>query len=421
MQLFKRIGTGLLVALVWAGILAGLALTIVPRFLDRIYYAGAESDHYDGARFFNPDGDDMALSPDGGSRLGFAWRMLTGLDDRPDWPQRVAVQTGYPDAALIPCPATRGGAVVENWRRCTVGPLDPRAMSATWVGHATVLVQTAGFAMLTDPTWSETAGPFGIGPARVTQPGIAFDALPKIDLIVVSHNHYDHMDIPTLRALWERDQPLILTTLGNAAILRDAGIPAEALDWGQRRRTGRATVHVTRNHHWSSRWGTDRNRALWASFVVDTPAGRVFFAGDTGFGDGTWANEAARIPALDGGVPPIRLAILPIGAFRFRPGQMDVGSHIGPAQAIDIWNRLGRPQTVGIHWGTFRLSSEAYDTPPRMLNLLMHCAVPTAADRFTNWRIGALHRIAPVGDSPPPLEIRQLAACAARPDVRALP
>ena len=365
MRAVRRLAGWLGWAVVWLLIIAGLAITIVPRFLDHIYYEGPESGHFDGARFFNPDGEDMFRPPAGargGSRGGFILRWLTGQDGRAVWPDRVAVQP----ANIRALPPLRSGE-----------------MRATWVGHATVLIETPGFTMLTDPIWSDVAGPFGIGPGRVAAPGVRMADLPKIDLIVISHNHYDHMDLDTLRTLWERDRPTIVTSLGNDAVIASNGVPAVALDWGEKRAVGAAMVRVTRNHHWGSRWGVDRNRALWSSFTIDTPSGRVFFAGDTGFGDGRWPGEAVA----DGITP--RFAILPIGAFRFAPGQMGTGSHIGPPEAVKVWNRLGRPQALGIHWGTFQLSSEAYDTPPRMLDFLMRCASnDEASQRFATWRIG---------------------------------
>ncbi len=343
----------LCLALFWALVALLLAITLVPPFLDRIYYEGPVSDHYDGARFFNPDEgqgewkNDMIRGP-GRPRGLFILRWLTGRDDRQPWPEKLRV--AYAKPRELPA-------------------LKPGEMRATWVGHATVLIETPGFTMLTDPIWSETAGPFGFGPQRVTDPGIRFADLPKIDLVIVSHNHYDHMDLATLKKLWERDKPAIITSLGNETIIAKAGVKAIPMDWGVNRRIGKATIHVTRNHHWGSRWFKDRNRALWSSFTVDTPSGSVFFAGDTGYGDGRWPAEAARAA---GG--RIRLAMVPIGAFRFAPGQLWTGSHIGPLHAVKVYQSLGATTGLPIHWGTFQLSSEAHDTPPKMLELEAACA-----------------------------------------------
>lgn len=391
MRLFRRVlrWTGTL--LLWTLIAACLAAAVIPRYLDRIYYHGPESGHYDGERFFNPDGDDAFRPPSGGSRAGFFFRFFRRDETRPVWPAAVSVAK---DA--LPARVTGG------------------AMRATWIGHATVLVQADGLNILTDPIWSDVAGPFGLaGPRRIAPPGIEFDKLPKIDLVVISHNHYDHLDTPTLKRLWERDRPLIVTSLGNDTILRSAGIEARGIDWGNRitLRPG-VDVIVNRNHHWGSRWFTDRNRALWSSFVVKLPSGNLFFAGDTGAGDYQWANQAASYG-------PIRFAILPIGAFRFEEGQMSTGSHIGPGEAIKLWNRMGRPTTLPMHWGTFRLSWEGYWTPPRLLRALQACAGDTSG-RFAPQSIGRTWDVPAIGAAPPPVDDKRIDACLKTSAVRAL-
>jgi L-ascorbate metabolism protein UlaG (beta-lactamase superfamily) len=347
-----------------------LLVTIVPRFLDRIYYRGPVSDHFDGERFFNPDGDeDTARPPGPGGRGGFFWRYLTGSDGRPPWPEAVAVTPAKPERR------------VEGER-----------MVVTWVGHATVLVQTNGLNILTDPVWSRNAGPFGLGPKRVAEPGVRFEDLPPIDLVLVSHNHYDHLDKTTLERLWQRDRPLIVTSLGNDAVIGQTGAKATALDWNGRVQVKPGVeVVVNRNHHWGSRWFTDRNRALWSSFVVRLPGGNLFFAGDTGFGDGQWPVEAASHG-------PIRLALIPIGAFRFAPGQMASGSHIGPVDAVEVFRRTGATTAVPIHWGTFRLSYEAYDTPPRLLAEAMR---ETGQTGFAPVAIGVSFTVPPLAQRPP--------------------
>lgn len=396
------------IALLWIVIALCVASAIVPRYLDRIYYRGEPSGHFDGAHFFNPTGDDTATPPTGGSRAGFFARFLRP-DDRPPWPEAVAVTKDVPPARVT-----------------------GEAMRATWVGHASVLVQAGGLNILTDPVWSDIAGPFGLaGPRRVSPPGIDFDKLPKIDLIVISHNHYDHLDLPTLKRLWQRDRPAIVTGLGNEAILRSAGIDAHGLDWGgvaTLARDGevvtdgiprcdpdgacpgdRAHVIVNRNHHWSSRWFVDRNRALWSSFVIKLPGGNLFFAGDTGAGDMKWADRARD-------VGPIRLAILPIGAFRFYEGQMRTASHIGPGEAMEIWRRLGRPHALPIHWGTFRLSWEGHDTPPNMLRAIQTCAGEDAT-RFARREIGAAWDVPAIGNPATTRVGRPIAECLKTPAV----
>lgn len=343
--LVARALRGLLTVLLFLAVAAGLVVTIVPRFLDAVYHRGPTGGHFDGQRFFNPDGDDDVIGSPATGRGGFIARYLTGSDGRPPWPDHVRL------APVAPPPRVTGDAMV-----------------ATWVGHATVLVQANGLNILTDPVWADRAGPLGIGPGRVAAPGIAFEHLPRIDLVLVSHDHYDHMDLATLKALWDRDRPLVVTSLGNDSVIGQAGVPARALDWGGRLRVRPdVEVVVTRGHHWGSRWFADRNRALWSSFVVRMPGGNLFFAGDTGAGDLTWANQAASYG-------PVRLALIPIGAFRFFRGQMAAGSHIGPVDAAEVYRRLGASSGIGVHWGTFRLSYEAYDTPPRLLSAVTHAA-----------------------------------------------
>ncbi len=375
-----------------AVVIVALAVTIVPRFLDRIYYRGPASGHFDGAHFANPDNDadTQQIQPAGGGRASFFWRYFTGSDGRPTWPKSVAVNRIAPPAR------------VEGER-----------MVVTWVGHASVLIQTQGLNILTDPVWAEKAGPLGTGPSRVAEPGIAFDALPRIDVVLVSHNHYDHLDKATLKRLWQRDRPRIVTSLGNDSVIGQTGAQATALDWGQRVaiKSGVA-VTVTRNHHWGSRWFTDRNRALWSSFVVTLPGGNVFFAGDTGMGDGRWPVEAAALG-------PVRLALIPIGAFRFVDGQMESGSHIGPVDAVEVYRRLGAAHATPIHWGTFRLSFEGYDTPPKLLAAAMRCTGQTG---FAPVAIGRTTEVA--GYVKPaavtPMSRAALLKCLDTPQVRAL-
>jgi L-ascorbate metabolism protein UlaG (beta-lactamase superfamily) len=370
----KRIGTILL----FAAIALCLAPSLVPPFLDRIYYQGPASGHFDGERFFNPG---FRNETHGGPQR-FVNRWLSG--DRATWPEQVAVRPGYPPAEATRCPPTRG-AIVENWRRC-VDETDPKGMWVTWIGHSTALIQAGGINILTDPIWSERASPFSfVGPKRVRAPGIRFEDLPKIDLVLISHNHYDHMDLPTLKRLWERDHPLIVTSLGNETVIGQAGVPSLALDWGGSQYVPHAcirlqsaqgvanyrkvvessecavpgaTVTAVRNHHWSSRWGTDRNRALWSAFAVRTPAGNIFYAGDTGWGDGSWVREAA-------GLGPYRLALIPIGAYE--PRDFMKTNHVDPGEAVRIFEALKPALALGVHWGTFQLTFEGIDDPPRRL------------------------------------------------------
>ncbi|MFL6859099.1 MAG: MBL fold metallo-hydrolase [Allosphingosinicella sp.] len=345
----RRLGT----AFLFLAIALCFAPSLIPPFLDRIYYRGPASAHFDGRHFFNPE--DRARPPARINPARFFNRWATG-EGRARWPERVPVRPTIPPARV-----------------------EGDGMLATWIGHSTMLVQVAGLNILTDPIWSERASPFSfIGPKRVRAPGIRFDDLPRIDLVLVSHDHYDHMDLPTLRRLWDRDRPLIVTSLGNDAILRGAGIASRALDWGGALRAGPAQVIVERVHHWGSRWGTDRNRALWSGFTVATPAGKIFFAGDTGFGGGAWASEAGRHG-------PYRLAILPIGAYS--PRDVMQSNHMDPDEAVEAFRRLGARTALGVHWGTFQLTFEPIGDPPRRLAAALK-AKGIAPGRFVTTEAG---------------------------------
>ena len=381
-KFMKRIGA----ALLFIAVAICFVPTLVPPFLDRIYYEGPPSGHFDGERFFNP-----GFPPYGnGTPQRFLNRVLHD-DRKAQWPDRVAVRPTMPPRRV-----------------------DGNEMQVTWIGHATVLVQTAGLNILTDPIWSERASPFSfIGPKRARAPGVRFDDLPKIDLVLISHNHYDHMDVPTLRRLWERDRPLIVTSLGNDTILRREGIglvpEAEtqgppppsgvtALDWndgiripvpcpqGAQPCPAPIEVRVIRNHHWGSRWGTDRNRALWSAFTVRVPGGNIFYAGDTGWGDGSWVREASRRG-------PFRLAIIPIGAYE--PRDFMKTNHINPEEAVRIFEMLKPAQALGMHWGTFQLTFEAINDPPRRLEALKR-ARGIAAERFVATEVGQTFPVPPL-------------------------
>jgi L-ascorbate metabolism protein UlaG (beta-lactamase superfamily) len=348
------------------GVLIALLLlpVLVPPFLDRTYYRGPASSHFDGQRFFNPDGEPGAAGMRTRSAISIAVRMRS-LEGKAPWPVHVATPLGHP------------GTVA-----------DPRRMIVTWIGHSTVLVQAGGINILTDPIYAQRAGPWGrLGPRRVRDPGIAFADLPHIDLVLVSHNHWDHLDLPTLRRLWERDRPLIVTSLGNDTILRSAGVPAVARDWGEKVivRPG-ITVTIERVHHWGSRWIKDRNRALWSGFAVALPGGNLFYAGDTGIGDGSWPAEAAK----DG---PYRLALIPIGAFE--PRDIMGPSHIDPVEAVDVFQRLGATNALAVHWGTFKLSSEGIDDPPNLLRATL-VKRGIAADRFRAMEVGVSWDVPPL-------------------------
>lgn len=245
----------------------------------------------------------------------------------------------------------------DRWREITVAPPPPvrvpgAELRVTWVNHSTFLIQTENVNMLTDPIWSRRCSPVTwAGPRRHHAPGIRFEDLPPIDAVLISHNHYDHMDVPTLDRL-ERQQTLV--ALGNAAFLRGA----TDLDWWESAPvSGDVRVHCVPAQHFSSRGLTDRDANLWCGFVVTTPHGPIYFAGDTG-----WGPHFAMIRERFG---PMRLALLPIGAFR--PEWFMCGVHISPRDAVRAARELEAAVSIPMHFSTFHLGDDGQDEPAEVL------------------------------------------------------
>jgi len=291
------------------------------------YYGGPASDHFDGVNFFNPDG----TPPKGFADL-IKWQLGKG---RKKWP------THYP--------SPHQDAPPKN--------VDGSTLRVSFVGHATVLIQAAGLNILTDPVWSQRASPFSFaGPKRVNVPGIRFKDLPPIDAVLLSHNHYDHLDLSTLARLRASHNPLIITPLGNDRILKnhDENFRIIVGDWGDTfELSGDTTVTLEPMHHWSARGMGDRRNALWAAFVLQGPAGAIYHIGDTGFHDGI------NYHAVKTKYGSIRLAILPFGAYE--PRDFMRGQHQNPDEAVKGHLICGAQFTLGHHWGTFQLTNESIE------------------------------------------------------------
>ena len=235
------------------------------------------------------------------------------------------------------------------------------ATTLTWIGHATLLVQLDGLSFLTDPIWSRTASPVPfIGPSRLLPPGLEIEQLPPIDFVLVSHNHYDHLDTPTLRKLAElQPRATFLVPLGNGALLRENGISRVVeLDWGEQLQfgegEGKVEVWCLPAQHWSKRGLSDDFKALWASWAVIGPEHRFYFGGDTGYFDG-FARIGARLGPFD-------LAALPIGAYL--PPEMMRFMHLDPEEALRAGRDLRARRVVAMHFGTFNLGAEPIGQPP---------------------------------------------------------
>ena len=256
-------------------------------------------------------------------------------------------------------------------------------LKATWIGQSTVLLQTAGLNILTDPFLSLRASPVSFaGPRRVRPPALTADTLPPIDLILLSHNHYDHMDLAALRAIARRHAPHVVTPTGNARWIRRASpsFRIDELNWGEQIISGGVRIHLTPALHWSKRGLFDTNAALWGAFVVEAPGGPIYFAGDTGFGTGaTFAAVRERF-----GAP--RLSLLPIGAYE--PRWFMHPQHMNPDEAVKAHKALESRTSLAIHHGTIQLTDEAIDAPVVALQAALaehsvdprHFLVPDAGD-----------------------------------------
>jgi L-ascorbate metabolism protein UlaG (beta-lactamase superfamily) len=296
------------------------------------YYSGPVSDHFDGKRFFGPQ-------PSGNKGFGklLKWQLF---GKRAKWPRWIENEPH-------PCPVeTVQGADIK----------------LTMIGHVTVLIQTAGINILTDPVWSDYASPVQyFGPRRVRAPGVGLNTLPPIDVVLVSHSHYDHLDARSLAHLVAQHDPLIVTPLGNDAIIRKAAPKARisVLDWDERVTIGDIIFEAEPVNHWSARSMTDRNEALWAGFTLHAAGRRTFINCDSGFAEGWWAHRLINKHKT------IDCALLPIGAYA--PRWFMIDAHMDPDEAVRAHQILGCPATLGFHWGTFQLTDEPIDEPPALL------------------------------------------------------
>jgi N-acyl-phosphatidylethanolamine-hydrolysing phospholipase D len=235
-----------------------------------------------------------------------------------------------------------------------------QAPTVTWIGHATFLFQVDGLNVLTDPQWSERASPLSFaGPRRLALPGVRFEDLPRIDVVVISHDHYDHLDRATVSRLTEVHRPLFLVPLGLKAWFADIGVmDVEELDWWQQRVVGAVTFTCAPVQHWSARTPFDMNRRLWSGWALAGRDRRAFFAGDTGY-------YAPEFRAIGERLGPFDVAAVAIGAYD--PPQMMRMTHTTPEESLDIFADVRARTFVAMHWGTFDLAEEPLDEPPRRL------------------------------------------------------
>lgn len=288
-----------------------------------------QSDHCDGERFFNPH----AVTGRSFAEV-IAWQRTR---QRTAWPEQVALAAHPPPPSSVP----RGRVAV------------------TYIGHATFLLRTADAVILTDPVFTSHAGPFGrLGPRRVRPPALPIGALPPLDLVIASHNHYDHFQPSSLRAVAKKGSPAVVTPLGLAPLLARSGFPsAIELDWWQETTIGSTHVTSVPAQHFSARTPWDKNRTLWSGFALRSGGTTIYFAADTGYCQ-VFEEIGRRIPGID-------VALVPIGAYE--PRWFMKPMHVNPEEAVRIHLDVRPRVSVAMHFGTFPLTDEAIDAPLQAL------------------------------------------------------
>lgn len=291
-------------------------------------YSGPESDHFNGTKFMNGEGYEEKGTLD----------LLKWAITRDPGPWN---KLSEDEVTFGPQPAER---------------ITDSSQVITYINHSSFLIQTSGLNILTDPVYSERVSPFSFaGPKRMRPPGIRFDDLPPIDLVLISHNHYDHLDIQTLRRIQDAHDPKFITPLGVDLYLNAKGIRnTESLDWWEETScSDLVTVAAVEAQHFSSRGMFDRDKTLWAGYVIKSSDGNIYFAGDTGYND--------FFKLIGERYAPIKTALIPIGAYLPRWFMGPV--HVDPEQAVQVHRDLKAELSIGMHFGTFPLADDGQNEP----------------------------------------------------------
>ena len=311
-----------------------------------------------------------------------------GLAELLKW-QLDAARNRLPQPPRTPTPTVKADLSFIRTNALAGAGMQP---AITWIGHATVLAQVGGLNIITDPIFSERASPLSfIGPKRHVAPGLALAELPFIDAVLISHNHYDHLDDASVRALNAQagGPPLFLVPLGHKAWMAERGIVnVVELDWWQSHRVGSVDVVLTPVQHWSGRGLNDRLATLWGGYAVFAPDFHLFFSGDTGYSK-DFADIRERFVARQGSTG-FDMALIAVGAYE--PRWFMASQHVNPAEAVQIHIDLAAKRSVGVHWGTFELTDESLDEPPEQLAKARQ-AKGIADDAFSVMAIGETRKL----------------------------
>ena len=286
-------------------------------------YKGPESNHFNGATFKN-------LNNVEAKGFGDVLKWMMRRDKEP-WQEKPDLPYGSPPQAKS------------------------EELNITFVNHSTFLIQWNGLNILTDPIWSERTSPVSFaGPKRMRPPGIRFEDLPKIDAIIISHNHYDHLDLPTVRKLEKKYQPLFIVPLGVDLFLKNKGISRiEVMDWWEEKRIEEFTIACVPAQHFSGRGMGDRDKTLWAGYVIMHQKQKLYYVGDTGYGP--FFQQVKEKYA------PIDVALIPIGAYK--PKWFMSPIHMSPSEAVQVHRELEVGTSIAMHYGTFPLADDGHDDP----------------------------------------------------------
>ncbi|HLT23325.1 MAG TPA: MBL fold metallo-hydrolase [Bacteriovoracaceae bacterium] len=287
------------------------------------------SDHYDGTKFYNPRNHSLKSFWD-----VLKWKFTSQRATWPSW-----IENKEYDFTLI-----------EN---------SEAKMITTFINHATFLIQFPELNILTDPVFSDRTSPFTfLGPKRVRKPGLDFNQLPVIDVVLISHNHYDHLDVATLKKLDEKFSPLFLVPLGDKKLLKSHGLKnVQELDWWEEVHLKSYQITFAPAYHWSARGLFDKCESLWGAYYIKSEDYSIYFAGDTGY-EGHFKETREKLGPPD-------LSLLPVGAWS--PRWFMQAYHMDPNEAVMAHHDLGSKMSIGMHFGTFQLTDEGYEESQEML------------------------------------------------------